>query len=623
MIARNRNELWGRVLMDELARCGLQYVIVSPGSRSTPLVLAAATDARLRVTTQIDERSAAFMGLGVGKATGAPAALITTSGTAVANLLPAVVEAAQSETPLILLTADRPPWLRGADANQTIEQRGIFRGYVRLFEDLFPGEASEKELRHLRSVACRAFAAALGDPAGPVHLNLPFAKPLEPTPVPGDLPIELANGLTPGSGGREGGEPWTRVRPMRPGPSEEDIAYASEALAQARSPVLVAGVVPRPWEAGPVLRRAASTLGVPLLADVLSGARYPSDELRANVAPVVGGYDLALSSSAIRDSLRPDLIIRVGSDPTSSSLASWLDSWDGVPHLVVSGGGRWKDHAGLSTRVISADPARFMAALLMGKPESIDSSSVGAFQWGEVEADVRKHVSGPLMTPRFEGSLVAEVVRRVGSEDVLLVSNSMPVRDVDTFVPAREQSLTVIGNRGASGIDGIVSTAAGVSLASGRRVVAIIGDLALLHDSNGLSSLREPAVRVLLVVLNNDGGGIFHLLPIREFEPAFTPLFATPHGRDLGALATFHGLPHLFLEGRSGRSVSASDADSEGALELDGAWTTAMGWEGSGMLEVRTDRDQNHARRAEVVEAISSAVGAATSPEVRMTEETE
>ena len=623
MIARNRNELWGRVLMDELARCGLQYVIVSPGSRSTPLVLAAATDARFRVTAQIDERSAGFMGLGVGKTTGAPAALITTSGTAVANLLPAVVEAAQSETPLILLTADRPPWLRGADANQTIEQRGIFRGYVRLFEELFPGEASEQGLRHLRSVACRAVAAALGDPAGPVHLNLPFAKPLEPTPVPGDLPAELANGLTPGSGGREGGEPWTRVRPMRPGPSEEDIVYASEALAQARSPVLVAGVVPRPWEVGPVLRRAASTLGVPLLADVLSGARYPSGEPRANAAPVVGGYDLALSSSAIRDSLRPDLIIRVGSDPTSSSLASWLESLEGVPHLVVSGGGRWKDHAGLSTRVISADPARFMEALLMAEPESLDSSAVGAFQWGEVEADVRKHVSGPLMTPRFEGSVVAEVVRRVGSEDVLLVSNSMPVRDVDTFVPARERSLMVIGNRGASGIDGIVSTAAGVSLASGRRVVAIIGDLALLHDSNGLSSLREPAVRVLLVVLNNDGGGIFHLLPIREFEPAFTPLFATPHGRDLGVLATFHGLPHLFLEGRSGRSVSASDADSEGALDLDEAWTTAMGWEGSGILEVRTDRDQNHDRRAEVVEAISSAVGAAAIPKVRMTEEAE
>ena len=185
MIARNRNELWGRVLMDELARCGLQLVIVSPGSRSTPLVLAAATNARLRVTTQIDERSAGFMGLGVGKVTGAPAALITTSGTAVANLLPAVVEAAQSETPLVVLTADRPPWLRGADANQTIEQRGIFRDYVRFFEEVFPGEASERGLRHLRSVACRAIAAALGDPAGPVHLNLPSPNLSSPPPFPG------------------------------------------------------------------------------------------------------------------------------------------------------------------------------------------------------------------------------------------------------------------------------------------------------------------------------------------------------------------------------------------------------------------------------------------------------
>ncbi len=622
MIARNRNELWGRVLMDELARCGLQFVIVSPGSRSTPLVLAAATDARLRVITQIDERSAGFMGLGVGKMTGAPAALITTSGTAVANLLPAVVEAAQSETPLVVLTADRPPWLRGADANQTIEQRGIFGGYVRFFEELFPGEVSERGLRHLRSVACRAIAAALGDPAGPVHLNLPFAKPLEPTPIPGDLPTELANGLTPGSGGRDGGEPWTRVRPMRPGPSEADIAYASEALSQARSPVLIAGVVPRPWEVGPVLRKAASTLGIPLLADVLSGSRYPGGDPRAKAAPVVGGYDLALSNSTIRGSLRPDLIIRFGSAPTSSSLASWLYSLEGVPHLVVSGGGRWKDHAGLATRLISADPARFIEALLIAEPDSLNRSAVAVSQWGEVEADLRKHVSGPLMTPRFEGSVVAEVARRIGSEDILFVSNSMPVRDVGTFVPSRERSLMVIGNRGASGIDGIVSTAAGVSLASGRRVVVITGDLALLHDSNGLSSLTGPGIRVFLVVLNNNGGGIFHFLPIREIEPAFTPLFATPHGRDLGVLAAFHGLPYLFLEGRFGRSVSASDTDSDGALDLDEAWTIAMDWEGSGMLEVRTDRDQNRARRAEVVEAISSAVGAGNKSKGRMTKET-
>ncbi len=594
MIARNRNELWGRVLIDELARCGLQHVIVSPGSRSTPLVLAAASDARVQVMTQLDERSAGFLALGVGKAMGVPAALITTSGTAVANLLPAIVEAAYSETPLVVLTADRPPWLRGADANQTIEQRGVFQGYVRLFEELFPGQPSEKSLRHLRSVACRAIAAALGDPAGPVHLNLPFAEPLEPKPVPGDVPPELAEGQTPGSGGRGGQEPWTRIRPLRSSPSPEDLDHACQAFADARFPVLVGGIVPRPWEVGPALQRAALELGVPLLADALSGARYSGGLPTPESTPVVGGYDLALSSPVVRDGLRPDLVVRVGAAPTSSALRSWLDSLDGVPHLVVSGGGRWKDHTGASTRLISADPVRFFESVLSAAPDLSGVSANWLAQWQDVEVDVERQVSSGSVEQGFEGAVVGEIVRRVDPSDLLFVSSSMPVRDLDTFVTGRELPLTALGNRGASGIDGVVSTAAGVSRATGRRVVAIVGDLALLHDANGLSSLRDPEVRVLVVVLNNDGGGIFHFLPIREFEPAFTPLFATPHGRDLSLLAAFQDLPHLRVQA---------------PFDVDEAWATASRWEGSGMLEIQTDREQNRIARSAVVKSISSTVG--------------
>ncbi len=613
MISRNRNELWGRVLMDELARCGIRHVIVSPGSRSTPLVLAASADERFQVTAQIDERSAGFLALGVGKATAVPAAVITTSGTAVANLFPAIVEAAQSEAPLVVLTADRPPWLRGADANQTIEQRGIFGDYVRLFEELSPGEVSEQQLRHLRSVACRAVAAALGDPAGPAHLNVPFAKPLEPSPVLNDLPSELAHAQTAGSGGREGGKPWTQVRPKRPGSSEEDVAHVSRALARAESPILVAGVVPRPWETGPVLRAVASTLEIPLLADTLSGARYGTNG-PAGSDLVVGGYDLALSDPTIRDRVRPDLIIRVGSAPTSASLASWLDSLAGVPHILIDGGGRWKDHAGVSTRLIAADPARFLEGLILEVSGRLSDSEGSTTRWREMELDVRKYVERPHMKPGFEGLVVADVAQRIDSEDLLLVSNSMPVRDLDTFVPKRDRSLTVLGNRGASGIDGIVSTAAGVSISTGRRVVAILGDLALIHDSNGLSSLRGAGVKVVLVVLNNDGGGIFHFLPIRGIEPAFTPLFATPHGRDLSGLAAFHGLPHLRFETGPEEGPLGPELRSNAVVDLEEAWASAMDWEGSGMLEVRTDRDRNRARRTEAVEEISSMLGAVHSP---------
>jgi len=532
------------------------------------------------------------MGLGVGKATGKPAAVITTSGTAVANLLPAIVEAAHSGTPLLVLTADRPPWLRGADANQTIEQNGIFGGYVRLCEELFPGDVRERALRHLRSVACRATSAALGDPSGPVHLNLPFAKPLEPLAVPGDLPAEIAMSQTPGSAGRAVAAPWTRVERARGGPAEADVSHVRAALARARAPVIVAGVNPRPWEVGPVLRRVSSRLAIPLMADCLSGARYGSQHTTERDPALIGGYDIALSSARVSEELRPDLVLRVGSAPTSAVLGSWLESLGGVEHLLVTPGGRWQDHAAIATQTITSDPTRLLEALLDTGTSAASGTAAWTETWLGIEAKVRGRLAETLVGPQFEGSVVAESAMLAEASDLLLASNSMPVRDLDTFVPFLDGPITVLGNRGASGIDGVVSTAAGASIATGRRVVAFVGDLALLHDSNGLSSLREPGVRVLLVVLNNDGGGIFHLLPVRELEPVFTRFFATPHGRDLGVLAEFHGLPY----------VNAADTP-EGLGE---AWAVAGSWGTSGILEVTTDREQSHARRAKVIGDIAS-----------------
>lgn len=612
MTFRNRNELWGRVLIDELARSGVEHVVVSPGSRSTPLVLAAATDSRLRISTQIDERSAGFLALGAGKATGRPAAVITTSGTAVPNLMPAVVEAAQGETPLILLTADRPPRLRGADANQTIEQRGIFGGYVRFFEELFPGELSDAVLRSLRSVVCRGVAHALGEPAGPVHLNVPFDLPLEPTPIEGDLHPRLAEAATPGAAGRPGGLPWTRVQELRAALPEGEFARLLEVLRRARAPLLIGGVVSRPWEVGPLLGRASAATGIPLLADPLSGARYPGPGA-AGSPGLVGGYDLALSSTRVRGELAPDLIIRVGLASTSKVLAEWLESMEGVPTVVVSGAGRWRDHAGLATEWIGADPARFLTGLAEAGRRGLAPRSTWLEAWRELESDVRAGVCALAGDPPFEALAVAEIISRIPEEALLFVSNSMPVRDVDTFVPHRGGPLTVLGNRGASGIDGVVSTAAGVALASGRRVVAVVGDLALLHDSNGLASLRAPGVRVLLVVLNNDGGGIFHFLPVRSYEPAFTPLFVTPHGLDLSHLAALHGLPHVRVDLRSPGEGERPRAEAGPLPALEDAWTTAAELGGSAILEVRTDREANRAGRVEAVRKIASALGVSVS----------
>ena len=646
MTARNRNELWAGVLIDELARAGVRHLVLAPGARSGPVALAAAADERLRIHVQIDERSAAFVALGVGKAGGGPAAVLTTSGTAVANLFPAVVEAAQSETPLLLLTADRPPRLRGGDANQTIDQTKIFGGYVRRFEELSPAEFGEGTLCHLRSAVCRALAAAIGDPGGPVHLNLAFDKPLEPDPdsdgrLAGTAPVPAVSagstsageGARPavrsgvaGTAGRPDGEPWTAVELRRSFPSAESLGAVRAALRLASRPILVGGMVARPEEVGGALRRAAHRLRIPLLADPLSGARYPVGTADEDVA--MGGYGIALLSHEVRERLKPDLVLRVGAAPTSAALEDWLVSLEGVPHILVDGGGgRWKDHAGMATAFVAADPALFLDALVArdldapvagdidGQGEEVMSQvresvpeEAWLKTWRIVERAVRKgvdeacaHLARSDEPGGLEGAAVACVVGALGPDTSLFISSSMPVRDLESFVPHRSVPLSVLGNRGASGIDGIISTAAGVSLATGKHVVALVGDLALLHDSNGLSSLRDPDVRVTVVVIHNDGGGIFHLLPVRDHEPAFTPYFATPHGREFAHLAAFHGLPHLRVEWRVKGRFEGEENSLDRSLHHILALST------SAILEIRTDREENRIRRTEVLKRIAAA----------------
>jgi 2-succinyl-5-enolpyruvyl-6-hydroxy-3-cyclohexene-1-carboxylate synthase len=608
----NRNQLWARALIEELARAGVREVVVAPGSRSTPLVLAAAAHPGIRMAVQVDERSAAFLALGVGKGTGRPAAVITTSGTAAANLLPAVVEAAQSETPLLILTADRPPHLRGADANQAIDQVRLFGGYVRMFEELTPGVVSDRTLRHLRSVGARAVGAAVGDPAGPVHLNLPFDKPLEPIPVPGDIHPGLEEEAPLATEGRPGDAPFTRIHPRRLVPPREALTDLAGRIRESRRPLLVAGPVPRPGEVGPALRGFAREAGIPTLADPLSGARFGDGD----GAPVLGGYDLFLGARSFRGRARPDLVLRIGATPVSSSLAGALEEWASVPQVVVDGGGRWKDHLAVAGEYVPGDPVAVLDALrdsgTREAGEGADGERAGwTSLWTGAEAVVREALGRELGAgPFFEGTAMAEVVRWCPEGSVLFASNSMPIRDLDRFVPTRAVPLPVRGNRGASGIDGILSTACGVSLGTGATVVAVVGDLALIHDMNGLLAFREQGIRVVFVVIQNDGGGIFHRLPIRRHEPEFTRYFATPHGREVARVAHLYDLPHGLVEGRTGaRGDSTAEGVEPVVASLRAALEATIDWPSGGLLEIRTDRDENTGRQDEVAAAVRQALG--------------
>ncbi len=606
----NRNLLWAGVLLDELARAGVREVALAPGYRSAPLVMAAAADSRLRVLTHLDERSAAFFALGLGKRARRPVAVVTTSGTAVANLLPAVVEASYSETPLLLLTADRPHRLRGADANQAIDQVGMFGPHVRDFVEVAPPEAGTAALAHLRAVAARAVASALGRPAGPVHLNLPFDEPLAPTPASGEVQPGHAGAHPLAVRGRAAGAPFTRIPVRRSGPAAADVDELAARVREVERGLVVAGPSAEPERDGPAAKALAAITGYPLLADALSGARFGDDE----GAPPIGGYDLFLEHAPTRRALRPELTLRLGASPTSARLRSFLEEAGGE-QWVVDGGVRWKDHLNVANHYVRADVANFTEALRAavaagsgrGRGASAEKASrsgpTGAGdaareewrgRWRRAGDVTARAVASRSRGELFEGAVCAEVVRAAPPGSTIFVSSSMPVRDLDAFAFPRRKPLLVHGNRGASGIDGILSSAAGVAAGGEGPVLAIVGDVAFIHDMNGLLSARDHA-EVIFVLVNNDGGGIFHFLPIRDHEPEFTRYFATPHGLDFAHAAALHGLPHERVRPPARLGPSLERAVARG---------------GSGIIEVRTEREGNRRARQAVRDAVCAALGA-------------
>ncbi len=575
------NTVWARSFVDELARAGVREVTLAPGSRSTPLVLAFARDARFCLRVHLDERSAAFFALGVGKASGRPAAVVTTSGTAAANVLPAVVEAGESETPLLVLTADRPARLRGADANQTVDQLHLYGRHVRAFHDAPAPVLGGPELRHLRTLACRVVAEASGPPAGPVHVNFPFDKPLEPAEAPESFAREHALAFA----GRPHGAPFVEVARGRRAAAPEELDGVAALLATGRG-VIVAGPSPEPERVGRAAVALAERSGCPLLADPLSGARYGP----AGSALVVSGYDLFLRDRTVGDELEPSVVLRVGASPTSSAVVEWLLHHNGAPHVVVDAGARWKDHSSTATHYVDADPELTLYALAEGL-ESPVASPEWTSRWRGAEAAAREAVATTVGEPH-EGDVWHAVLSAVETDGTVFVSSSMPVRDLDAFGAPREQPLLVLGNRGASGIDGIVSTAFGTASQREGATICVLGDLALFHDQNGLLWAREEDAPVVFVLVDNDGGGIFHALPIAEHEPHFTNYFATPHGLDLAKSAELFGI------GLRDVGMGELRADLQAAIR---AGRTTI-------LRVRSDRAANHRRHAEVIQAVAQRV---------------
>lgn len=571
--APNRNALWARALVDGLARRGVSHACIGSGSRSAPLVEALAADDRFTLHPHVDERSAAFFALGVGAASGRPAAVVTTSGTAAANLFPAVVEASQSEIPFLALTADRPAALRGTDANQTIDQRDLFGRYARRSIDLALPEPTAAGLARLGAAVEAAWRAALGCPAGPAHLNVQFAKPLEPVRVPGDVPAGLEPRL---SGSAAPGDEPGALPPHAGG----ELAVL---LQRARRPLLVCGPNQRPGIGRAALALAARARA-PLVADPLSGARFGSGAERWTMS----GADLSLRADEVAAALRPDLVVRVGRAPTSAAVCRYLERHADAPQFVLDATHRWRDHLATNARPLTGDPVATLERAAAADCGEAEDAWLG--RWRATGRAARRAVEPPLAEAWFEGAVANAMAESLPEGTPWFIGNSMPIRDVDAFTRATDRSLRPLGLRGASGIDGNVSAALGAAAASGRPAAALTGDLTLLHDVGALFADRPPGISLHLVVIQNRGGGIFHMLPIREHDPPFTPYVVMPQSVDLGAVAAAAGIPHRLVSSAAElrEAVKAPVPDPKGR--------------GLRLTEARVEREHNWQQRTAAIE---------------------
>ncbi len=553
------NQRWAATAMAALAQSGVRHVVICPGSRSTPLALAAVADSRLSTWVVVDERSAAFLALGLAKGSRRPAAVLCTSGSAGAHFLPAAIEAFEGETPLVLITADRPAELHGFKAAQTIDQKNLFGHFVTRALHFEAPEEQPARFAHLIASVSTALASQTLVGLGPVHFNFAFREPLAPTDSAAIESISVRLPHTP------------QVQ------FEPELSNVKLLLQKSKRGVIVCGPQATDDTFGPAVSALGVHLDFPVLAEAASNARF-------GFVDNVWSYDALLRSADCAEQLRPDLIIRFGAGLTLKSLQAFVDSAD-CPVVQVCGSVRRSDPQHRATEIVVGDSAH-VARLLM--QDHRQSHSFRA-SWATLQSTVESSLAA-FDTAWDEPSVARSVVAAIPSNSRLLLSSSMPIRDVDSFVATGQRRLQVHCNRGANGIDGLVSTAVGLALSNqSSPTVALLGDLAALHDLGGFLVAKKHQPNLTVVVVNNDGGGIFSFLPVADKTPHFETLFGTPHQVDFETVAKLGGA-HFH------RALSLADLNAALESALRG---------GFHVIEARTDRQRNvddHRRRFAKIE---------------------
>ena len=566
---RNTNALWCSVAAETLWRAGVRHAVISPGSRNTPLTMALVAHPGIETTPVLDERSAAFFGLGIAKRAGTPVVLLCTSGSAGAHYFPAVIEAKESGTPLIVITADRPPELRDCASGQTIDQQKLFGSFVTFYHELAVPEPRAELLKYLRQTLRQAVARA--QEGGPVHLNAPFRDPLPP--IEDDTAKPLACAVE--------WEEFFETPAAAEIDTERKLVLPAEFIA--RRGVIVAGVG---FDRGECALAHGAAYNWPVLADAISGARLQV----STRATVVAAYDSILRDERAAEKLRPECVVIFGEVPTSKVLRAWLAKI-GAPVVQFTPRVENRDGRHGRTRQVRAraEELKHPPLVFQGADPEWERS------WAKAEAAAQNVLARAETEPGFEGACTRAVATELKRGQALVVASSMPVRDLEYLAPARADGPRVIANRGANGIDGTLSTALGVAH-GGEPTVLLTGDLAFLHDTNGLLVAAKLKGSLTAVVINNDGGGIFGHLPVAKFEPPFEEYWATPQKVDLAKLCAAYGVPHRAVGSASGlRAVLRAE----------------IGEPGLRVVEVKTNRKADVETRRRLFAEAAKAAGEA------------
>ncbi len=546
----NRNSLWAEFFADQLSGEGIKYACISPGSRSTPLTLAFASNKKIKTFVNIDERSTAFFALGLAEKSNTPVVLVTTSGTAVAELYPAITESYQRRIPLIICTADRPPELLNCGANQTINQKNIYKNHIRKFYNAGLPTITEAGLNKIKLIAAEAVALSKGISRGPVHINFPFRKPLEPQSHTDLIEEHLLKKLKN-----------KNIKPINFSKEKKDIVDNSFIVSSVKKNTK--GLIFCGWDNFDsgfprLLNKFSELSGYPVIADGISGLRFGN----LSGKNIISNASAFLRSDAFNFLLQTDIIFMFGSAPTSNIVLEFLKKTK-ARKFQINAYGDYKDPSRTTERIIKINPSDLLKNINSSlrqsnyKPSSSWKNKIKQFDGLTEKIKEQKIFKAGFP---FEGRIIPEIIRIIPAKSNLVISNSMPVRDLDFFSSHVNKKINVYTNRGASGIDGIISTAAGIAVNSKFPTYLIIGDLAFLHDANGMNILRNYNIPLKIVLIDNEGGGIFRILPVAANKKYFTEYFQTPQSVDFKALVKAYG--GHFLNIKNWKDLNKLNSDS-------------------------------------------------------------